>query len=237
MLENYYSPALLAYVAGGLYILGLVTINQVVLRLLILLGTGVYVLYYATVAETPLVEAIYVSLLIGAANVLGLASLLLRQSRLAVPRNARDIYAQFPPMPPGDFRTLIKLARRYQAAEETVLTKENQAGRKLYYIISGTTRVRKGDSEFSVPPNLFLGEIAFLTGQPSSATAWLDAGGELLEWDFDLLERRCARNTRFKLALEAAISVDLARKVARAVGPNAIRYPGGAPPEELSWAG
>lgn len=237
MWDAYYSPGLLAYIAGGFYVLGLVTINQIMLRLMLLAGTSFYILYYATAASDPLMEAIYVSLLIGLANLFGLGSLLLRQSRFAVPKEYADVFESFPPIPPGDFRTLMKLARRYQTAEEQVLTHEGQPGNKLYYIVQGTTRVRKGDSEFSLSPKLFLGEIAFLTGQPSSATAWLPQGAEVLEWDFDVLAKRCGRSTRFKLALEAAISVDLAGKVARAVGPNSVKYPLGAPSEPWVKAG
>lgn len=220
--EYVYSPGSLVYLAGALYVLGLVTINQILLRLLILSGTAVYILYYATVGQSPLWEAIYVSMLIGAANLIGLTSLLARQSRLAIPRAHADIYGDFPPLPPGDFRSLMKLAHRYKVREERQLTTEGEAGTRLYYVISGTSRLRKGDSEFILPPKFFLGEIAFLIGQPSSASAWLEPEAEVLEWRFEDLRHKCARSTRVRLALEAAISVDLARKVARAIGPNSV---------------
>ena len=48
----------------------------------------------------------------------------------------------------------------------------------------------------------------------------LTEGAEVLEWRFDTLRRQAARNTRFKLALEAMISSDLARKVSYAVAPQ-----------------
>lgn len=230
-----YSPGALVYFAGALYVLGLITINQIVLRLLILAGTSVYIIYYATVAASPLWEAIYVSMLIGTANLIGLSSLLARKSRLAIPRAHADLYDSFPPLPPGDFRGLMKLARRYRVEDERQLTVEGEAGSKLYYVISGATRVQKGNSEFILPPNFFLGEIAFLINEPSSASTWLEPGAEVLEWQFEDLQRKCKRSTRFRLALEAAISVDLARKVARAIGPNAVRPrpPGPADPAPL----
>jgi hypothetical protein len=237
MLDTYISPGSLAYVAGGFYVLGLITIHQIALRLLLLTGTGFYLLYYATVAEQPLMEAIYVSLMIGSANLIGLASLIARRSRLAIPRAYADIFERFPPLPPGDFRILMRLARRYEVQDHKVLTREGQPGRKLFFIVSGSARLRKGDSEFSVPPNLFLGEIAFLTGKPSTATASVGPGTELIEWDFEDLARKCARSSRFRLALEAAISMDLAEKVSKAIGPHAVRYPAGAPTEPWTKAG
>lgn len=229
--DAYYTPGLLVYLAGSFYVLGLLITQQVILRLLVLSGTSLYVVYYATVSDPPLWEAIYTSLLIGGANIIGLTSLLARNSKLSIPRDYADIYETFPPLPPGDFRALMKLAHRYRLTDEHKVTTEGEAGQKLYYVISGSTRIRKGDAEFSLPPLFFLGEIAFLIGQPSSASAWLQPGAEVLEWSFVDLARKGRRNTRFKLALEAAISVDLARKVAHAVGPNSVHYPFGPPPE------
>ncbi|WP_298921185.1 cyclic nucleotide-binding domain-containing protein [uncultured Roseobacter sp.] len=223
MTDFVYSPGLLVYLAGAFYILGLVIIHQVVLRLLILSGTGVYLLYYFTVANTPLWEAIYVSFLIGMANIIGLTSLLARKSRFAIPRAHADIYGDFPPLPPGDFRALMKLAKRYTVEADKQVTTEGEAGDKLYFVISGSTLVRKSDQAFVLAPKLFLGEVAFLVGAPSSASTWLEEGAEVLEWNFSDLRRKCARSTRFKLALEAAISADLAHKVAHSMGKDSVR--------------
>ncbi|WP_300039112.1 Crp/Fnr family transcriptional regulator [uncultured Roseobacter sp.] len=222
MFEAALSPEYLVYLAGAFYIAGLAITNQIVLRLLILAGTGVYLIYYSTVADNPLWPAIYVSMLIGLANVGGLTSLIARNSRLAIPAAHADIYFDFPRLPPGDFRALMKLARRYNVTEDMQITAEGDAGDKLYFIISGSTLARKGDQAFVLPPKIFIGEIAFLIGRPSSASTWLEEGCEVLEWRFDDLRRKCARNSRFKLALEAAISVDLASKVARSMGKDAV---------------
>lgn len=216
-------PELLVYLAGGFYVMGMAITNQIVLRLLVLTGTAIYLVYYSTVGENPMWEAIYVSFLIGLANLSGLTSLIARNSRWAIPKEHADIYYQFPRLPPGDFRALMKLARRYTATEELQLTTEGEAGEKLYFIVKGSTLVRKGDQAFVLPPQLFLGEIAFLIGLPSSASAWMEEGAEVLEWRFDDLRRKCARSPRFKLALEAAISVDLAGKVAKSMGQDAVK--------------
>jgi CRP-like cAMP-binding protein len=237
MVEEYYTPAVLVYLAGIFYIVGLVITQQIVLRLLVLCGTGLYILYYSTVGLSPMWEAIHTSVLILLANIVGLSSLLARKSRLVIPRAYADVYPNFPPLPPGDFRALVKLAKRYKVTDERQVTAEDQPGDRLYFVISGTTRVRKGDTEFILPPLFFLGEIAFLVGQKSSASTWLQPGSEVLEWRFDDLQRRCRRNSRFRLALEAAISIDLAKKVARAVGANAIRYPLGVPDDAIIRTG
>ena len=216
------SPESMVYLAGAFYAVGMAITNQIILRLLLLAGTCVYLVYYATIGENPLWEAIYVSLLIGIANIGGLSSLIARQSRFAIPRTHADIFYEFPRLPPGDFRALMKLARRYHVDQDKQVTLENEMGDKLFYVLKGSTLVRKGEQAFVLPPRLFLGEVSFLTGVPSSASAWLEEGAEVLEWQFDDLRRKCARSPRFKLALEAAISIDLAGKVARSMGESSV---------------
>lgn len=212
----------LVFVAGFFYILGLAITNQIILRVLLLCGTGVYIVYYYTISSDPLWPAIVVSLLIGIANIGGLTSLIARNSRLSIPRAHADIYPDFPEIPPGDFRSLMKLARRYVVLNDMQITTEALPGTKLYYVISGSTLVRKSDNAFALPPKIFIGEIAFLLGTPSSASVWLEEGAEVLEWDFDTLQRKCDQKLRFKLALEAAISIDLAQKVSRSLGFNSV---------------
>ena len=192
----------LAYLAGAFYVAGMAITNQIILRLLVLGGTGVYIWYYAIASATPLWEAIYVSLLIGIANIGGLTSLIVRRSKLAIPRAHSDIYECFSELPPGDFRALMRLAKRHTLNRDKQITFQGMPGSKLYFVVSGSTLVKKGSDAFALPPRIFLGEIAFLTGSPSSASAWLEEGAEVLEWEFSELKRKCDRVPRFKLALE-----------------------------------
>ena len=71
--ETYYRPGMLVYIAGAFHFVGLIITRQVVLRLLLMAGSCLYVFYYATVAETPLWDAIYISFMIITANVIGLS--------------------------------------------------------------------------------------------------------------------------------------------------------------------
>lgn len=218
-METLISPQMLVYVAGAFYVLGLLIINQIVLRLMVLAGTGFYLIYYSTIAAEPLWEAIYISLLIGAANIIGLAGLLARQSHLALPRAHRDIYHHFPGLPPGDFRTLLRLAERRVAEDDIILTTENTVLNKLYYVIDGHTIVLKQGDQFNVPAKTFVGEVAYLSGEMASASTMLTKGSEYLEWSAPALHQASARSVRFKMALEAVLSLDLAAKVARSVAP------------------
>lgn len=212
-------PKTLVYAAGVSYILGMMIINQIILRLLVLTGTFFYILYYATVNATPLWEAVYISMLIGMANLYGLGLLLAGRSKLAIPRAHADIFDHFYQMKPGDFRVLMRRARRYVVDKETVLTNEGKSQDRLYYVISGQTSITKKGDQFNVPAGVFVGEVAYLTNGVASATTRLEAGSEVLEWTMKDLAASSKRSVRFKLALEAVLSLDLAQKVAHSVAP------------------
>jgi len=223
-MTEFLTPGHIAYIAGGLFVLAYLIINQVVLRLFVLLGTVFYIWYYFVAAETPLWEAIQLSLVMGAANLIGLMSLLARRSKLSIPAAHRDIYPRFSDLPPGDFRDLMKLAHRRVLTEEEQISEEGAPPRHLTYVISGGMRVSKMGDQFLMPSGVFVGEAAYFNKTHSAASTWAKEGSELLQWNVDILRKKAARNDRFRLALEAMISKDLAAKVAFAVAPQSAQW-------------
>ena len=163
-------------------------------------GTCIYLLYYFKIADEPLWSAIYISCLIGLANLFGLLSLLARRSRFAIPKAHADIYPLMSLLPPGDFRTLMKLANRHHIKDRKQVTYEGKPGHTLYFVISGVPEVEKGDAKFTMAPHKFIGEIAFLIDGISSASVWLPEGTEVLEWKFSDLRQYGEKSPRFKLA-------------------------------------
>lgn len=239
MIDSWLTPDAIVLAAGITYVLGCLIINQVGLRLMIALGTIFYIWYYYTASEEPLWGAIFVSVAIGISNFIGLANLYLRKSRIHVPSQHRDIYDMyFTHMPPADFRSMILQGKRIRLEKEMIATRENEAGAQLFFVISGDITIEKLGECFKVPSGMFVGEIAYLTGRKSSATTYLEAGAEIIVWDFKTLQRWSARKPRSKLAFEAMISRDLAMKVTVAVAPRQFERTSmqKAPEEELLQA-
>ena len=136
----------------------------------------------------------------------------------------KDIYTHFADLPPGDFRDLMKLAdRRVLTAEERV-SEEGALPTHLTYVISGAMRVQKMGDEFQMPAGVFVGEVAYLNNTNSAASTWVNEGSEILQWDVSALRQKAARKDRFRLALEAVLSKDLAAKVAFAVAPQSAQW-------------
>lgn len=213
----------LVLAAAGAFVLGYLIINQVILRLMLLLGTALYVWYYAVAADTPLWPAIWASTATGTANIIGLFSLWLRNSPLSIPKRYKDIYAHFDILPPGDFRKLTRAAKRHIRPAGYELTHIGRRVNTMYYVVNGGVNIDKNGDVFTLPDGIFLGEVAYLTGNRASATTWLSQDSDVLEWDIGLLKQRATSDVRFRLAMDAMISLDLAGKVARAGSPRAGR--------------
>lgn len=221
------NPDNIVLIAGLVFMMGYITINQVWLRLLILSGTILFIWYYFIAADEPLWVAIYMSLGQAAATLFGLGLIMVRRSKLAVPSSQADIYHFFDNLPPGDFRSLVKMAKRYTLNENYLATQEGFEVEKLYFVLSGTMQAKKLGERFEMPSGLFVGEVAYLNNAVAAATTTIRQGAEVLEWDVAALRRRSKSNPRFKMALEAQISSDLAAKVSRAVAPEDLRLKAG----------
>ena len=216
------TPGVLIALAGGSFALGYLIINQMMLRSMMLIGSAFYVAYYATAATEPLWGAIYTTLAMMVTNLVGMASLSLRRFRIALPRAHADIYHHFKRLTPGDFRLVMRHAERLIVEQDTEITTEGAPVRHLSFIVSGSARVSKRGAHFSLPDGIFVGEVAYLLERNSVATTIVPAKTELVRWDLDALRRLTPRNPRFKLAMDAMLSHDLAAKVAEAVAQPAL---------------
>ncbi len=214
-------PDILVLAAAGTYIVGYLIINQVVLRLFVLVGTAFYIAYYALAADEPLWTAIWTSVALGVANIIGLCILLAARSRRMLDSDLAELYdsiADFNALPPGDFRAVMRAGRRDRYEDAQVLVHEGRPTERLFFLLRGEATAQKRGFEFRVPPGIFVGEVAYMLGRNASATVTVDAGAEVIVWDFETLKQK-SRRPRFKLALEAMISRDLSRKVAEAIAP------------------
>lgn len=220
--------------AAGAYTLGYLIINQMILRSLVMLGGLSYISYYLTAADAPLWGAIVSTLITLSANAIGMTALVTRNMKWRIPAAYRDIYPLFEPILPGDFRALMKQARRYHVEVETQVTTQGKVPDKLFFVISGNFKAAKKGLSFAMEDRTFVGEVAYLMDRPSAATTTFPPGVEVIEWDRATVARTSARNPRFKLALEAVMSRDLARKVALAVSPSSSGAQSAGNPEKHS---
>ncbi|MFO7854929.1 MAG: cyclic nucleotide-binding domain-containing protein [Paracoccaceae bacterium] len=211
MLET---TTLIAAVAVALQIVGFLLRDQVSLRLLVLAGSGFYVLYYLIAAERPLWDAIVGTSAIAAANLFGLVALLLSRARFSVPEAQRDLLDALRPLEPGLFRRLMRVGELVQADAARPMTEEGVAPDALWFVAEGRIGIDKFGESVEIEGPCFIGEIAWLQGVPATATTRLLPGARAVRWPRDPLRRITRRSPRLATALEALIAQDMARKVA-----------------------
>ena len=219
-MTDFFTPNVLIACAAGASALGYLLINQMQLRMMMFIGSSFYVAYYATVAAVPLYGVIYTSMGLMLTNLIGMAVLTLRRFRISLPAAHTDIFPMFSMLSPGDFRLVMKHANREILDTDQTVTTEGDPVKCLYFILSGNAKVRKRGAQFALPDGVFVGEVAYLLQRPSVATTTIAAGAEVLRWDVADMRQNIARNPRFKLAIDAMLSYDLARKVGEAVAPQ-----------------
>jgi len=195
------------------YIAGLLFRDQIILRLLLLAGSGFYIVYYSTAAQTPLWYGIAGSIGIVAANLWGLSSLVLSRRPSTVPHRQRGIREAMGRMEPGLFRRLMRLGDEIRAGRPVTLTEEGARPGALWFLASGRARLVKGGRAGWLEGPCFVGEVSWLTGSPASAEVSALPGAVLIRWERAELRRAVRRSVRLETALEAAIAVDMARKV------------------------
>jgi len=117
--------AMLGYVSGFLFK------DQILLRILVLIGTVFYIAYYYFHPAEPLWGAIYTSLLIIAANLIGLTRLIYSRLPFAIRPEHAPIRKVLPGLEPGEFRLLMKQGALKHAEAEITLAQANVSRPKI----------------------------------------------------------------------------------------------------------
>jgi hypothetical protein len=145
-----------------------------------------------------------------------LIQLILDRTHLGLNRDQEQLYASLKLLSPGEFRTLLRIAKWNQARGEQVVTTEGETPAFLYYVLEGGVTIDKGGRRFDIPAGVFIGEVAFLHNTPASATVTLEDGARYVSWPVRELERTLQARTALRNTFMRLIGLDAAEKVGRA---------------------
>jgi hypothetical protein len=218
MFENLFTAGVLVHIGLIFQCMGFMIRDELWLRVLVLIGSGFYVLYYLFFPELPLWDAIIASSILALVNAF-LIVIIIRE-RTLYDMNSREsgLFTSFDTLTPGQFRRLIRLGTWHTVDSKTILTTENASLDRIYFIVAGNLNARKNGKEFDLAGEKFIGEIAFLMQTPASATIIANPGTTYVEWKSSDLRRLMKQSLQFENAFVALFNFDLARKVARSVG-------------------
>lgn len=214
--------SLLIHIGAALYIAAFLIRDELLLRLLVLAGSMFYLLYYYLFPAEPLWDAIITTVVLMAANMFVLTQVVLERTTLRLSEEEKALFDAFETLTPGQFRHIAKLAEWKTASDEegTILTREAEPSRSLFYIFSGVISVEKGDRQFRLPEGNFVGEIAYVLGRDTTATTIAPEGVRYVAWSSEALRTLSKKKPNLGNAITALLTRDLARKLTASYRPD-----------------
>jgi hypothetical protein len=218
------SIGVLVYLAFAFDVAGFMARDELWWRMLMLIASGFYLIYYFFVVDQPLWDAIITNGILGAVNLAMIGVVIRERSTLGMGAETLDLFRLFPHLSPGQFRRMMRVADRIEVKGPETLVERHEHPEHLFFVIDGPVTVDKGGELNQIAARTFIAEIAYLTGAPASATVRVDEGAIYLKWPTDKLRDLLHRAPALQTALIASINIDLAQKVAHSL-PRGIGSP------------
>ncbi len=205
----------LVHVGAILYLICFLFRDQILLRTFAIAGDLAYVTYYFNVADQPLWGAIFWNIPNVGINLLMIAMILRDRGTGNFTENELKLYRKLPSIDPGNFRKLLRAGRWMTASTDTVLTREGEMPDHIYFVLDGEVDIRKGGRKIDVDPGLFIGEIAFLTNKPATATVTIARDALYYAWPRGALQLARDKDNDLAGAIGTVLNMDMAGKLAR----------------------
>jgi len=220
-------PTWLIYIGAGLLLIAYAIRDELKLRLLIVISTFVYVVYYYTVTTPPLWDAIFTSLLMVGVNLWVLGQIALERTKFRLSEDEKRLFDAFDTLTPGQFRRVLTLTKWHRASDPdgTVLTREDQPSGEMFFILDGTISVQKRDHLFRLPQGNFVGEVAFILKRSTTATTVAPQGVQFVSWNSAKLHRLGDKYPNLGNAINALLTRDLAKKLSTSYRPEEAMPP------------
>jgi len=211
--EHIFSISMLINLAALLYFIGFLVRDELLLRLLILGGTILYLVYYFLFPGGPLWNALITSAVLGLANVWVLGKIVFERTTLALTEDEKALFECLGRLTPGQFRKIMKYGNWVHVENPLELCKQGNKAHHLFYLLRGTANVEKSGKQFNVKARNFVGEVAFILDGSYSATARVEKGACYVEWDSMKLKALMKDNNSLANAVNAMFNKDIATKL------------------------
>ena len=206
----------IVHVAAMLYLAGFLFRNQLILRLLIIAGDFVYILYFYFAPATPLWGGIFWSAMFTLVNAVMIALIAADRLHFRLDANERKLFDMLEDLTPGQFRKFVHAGRYEVATARKIIAMERKPMDRLYFVLDGNISVEKSGRRAFSDSRTFIGEVAFLLASPSPATVTLEQGCSYFVWNVKPLHRLLQGKPALQSALSAVMNKKLACKVATA---------------------
>ena len=208
------SSDILVHIGSFLLLLAYLVRDQILLRAVIILGTIFYIVYYIFM-EAPLWSALLWNVSFVVINLIMIVVIYSDKTSFIMSEKEAKLYQVFYTLSPGEFKKLLKIADWFDGSSEEKITTEGEIPSRLYFIINGEALIARDDKKFIVGPNVFIGELAYLTNKPATATVKLTDKVVGISWKTTSLTKLLASNPQMKIAFDGLLNQDLAAKLAK----------------------
>jgi hypothetical protein len=187
------------------------------LRFLTILSCFAGISFNYLVPATPLWTVIWWNVLFAIINVAQIAIIIKERTGIEFSEEEKELHETlFKQFAPFEFMKLMRIAHWRQVAPGEIVTREGQTLQEVMMIYNGRLSVERGGQTFAeLQDGNFIGEVSFISGGAATATVRATEPTRYLAWskkDFDSLLNR---NPTMRLAMQALLSSDLSKKLAR----------------------
>lgn len=207
---------ILFHVSNLMSFLAFLLKDQMQLRLLMAASLFLQALYHFAVPGGPQFDPLFWKVLSFIANVVMILLVFGGMIDFGIPKDLCGLYSKISVLAPGQFRRLIRNARRISATGQPLIV-EGSRPTDLFYLLRGEASLNKGGTERKLQAGQFLGEIAFLNASAASGTVTLDPEAEAIAWNADALKHLMQKDNAIDIAMRGTFNHDLAEKVANSL--------------------
>lgn len=201
--------------ANVLYLFSYLVRDILWLRLLTVVAIGILMTYFVLEGQWVALGWNAVFLLINFTQIVRL--LAERRPVELAPREERFYHLAFRALTPREFKKLVAIGQWSVERETAELVAEGATLDRLRVISEGRAAVRVGsDTVATLGDGHFVGEMSYLTGDPTCASVHATVETTCLSWDRAALERWLEANPAVQSSLQRIVGADLAGKLRRA---------------------
>ena len=199
-----------------LKIAGFLVRDELLLRVLVAAGIACDAAFYWFRPE-PILQSVLSNLGLVSINIALIVMIVLERTTWRMSADDLALFRYFPTLTPGQFRRLRPLTQRRTEEAGAELAFEGKPVENLMLVFSDRILITKDGASFPIAGPTFVGEIAFLTGNASSAGVSLPEGGTVVRLNIAELRARMERSPALNNAMVALFGRELARKVSDSV--------------------
>lgn len=214
MMEYLFGASVFVHLALLFYCLGFLARDELWLRGYLLTGTVFYLIYYFTVADRPLWDAIFASATMGIINFTVILIVVRERSTFGMTTIEKESYRFFSTLTPGQFRKILRYSETFENTKPIELVTEGEWFEHLYFLFKGEATLTKAGQSYAFKEGSFIGEIGFLMNQPATASVTVEPNSIFLKIPTKDLRYLMERSQPLENALIALFSEDMAIKVA-----------------------